>query len=158
MTKKDKLVVLNAGTFGGCFNSKRPSDMTMAMTKTGFQTHASLMNALWHLCKDNVLHREPGSGYVILTGEGQKLAAKLKKPVQFDLFELFEKPVYEPVEKSLDEEPHGTLLDLVDVYKVVLDDLETMRRIGALPTAEWRDKTQVKMFEALRNAGLLSTQ
>ena len=153
MTKKDKLVMLIAYEFGGCFNSKCPSDMTMAMTKTGFQTHASLMNALWHLCKDNVLHREPGSGYVILTGEGQKLAAKLKKPVQLD---LFEKPVYEPVEKSLDEEPHGTLLDLVDVYKAVLDDLETMRRIGALPTAEWRDKTYVKMFEALRNTGLFS--
>lgn len=156
--KKDKLVMLIAYTYGGCFNTKCPSDMNIAMMKTGFQTHASLMNALWHLCKDNVLHRDPRSGCVILTGEGQKLAAKLKKPVQLDLFDLFEKPVYEPAEKPVDEEPRDALLDLVDVYKVVLDDLETMRRIGALPTAEWRDKTQVKMFEALRDAGLLSTQ
>lgn len=155
MTKKDKLVVLIADRFGGCFNSKCPSDMTIAMTKTGFQTHASIMNALWHLCKDNVLHRDPRSGCVILTSKGQQLAAKLKKPVQLD---LFEKPVYEPAEKPVDEEPHDPLLDLLDVYKVVLDDLETMRRIGALPTAEWRDKTQVKMFEALRDAGLLSSQ
>lgn len=155
MTKKDKLVVLIADGFEGSFNPKIPSDMTIAMMKTGFQTHASLMNALWHLCKDNVLHRAPGSDYVTLTSKGQKLAAKLKRPVQLD---LFEKPVYEPVEKSVDEDSHETLLDLLDVYKVVLDDLETMRRIGALPTAEWRDKTQVKMFEALRNAGLLSSQ
>ena len=155
MTKKDKLVKLIAFTFGGCFNSKCPESMDVAMARTGFQTHASLMNALWHLCKDNVLSRAPGSDYVILTGEGQKLAAKLKQPVQLD---LFEKPVYEPVEKSLDEEPHGTLPDLLDVYKVVLDDLETMRRIGALPTAEWRDKTHVKMYEALRNVELLSFQ
>ena len=155
MTKKDKLVMLIAYMYGGCFNSKCPSDMTIAMTKTGFQTHASLMNALWHLCKDNVLCHVAGSSDVILTSKGQQLAAKLKKPVQLD---LFEKPVYEPAEKPVDEESHDPLLDLLDVYKVVLDDLETMRRIGALPTAEWRDKTQVKMFEALRDAGLLSSQ
>lgn len=155
MTKKDKLVVLIADGFGGCFNSKCPSDVIIAMMKTGFKTYASLMNAVWHLCKDNVLCHAAGSSDVILTSKGQQLAAKLKRPVQLD---LFEEPVYEPAEKPIDEEPRDPLLDLLDVYKVVLDDLETMRRIGALPTAEWRDKTQVKMFEALRDAGLLSSQ
>ena len=155
MTKKDKLVVLIAGTFEGCFNSKCPSSMYIAMTRTDFQSKASLRNALWRLWKDDILRKVPGSDYLALTSKGQKLAAKLKQPVQLD---LFEKPVYEPVEKSVDEDSHEALLDLLDVYKVVLDDLETMRRIGALPTAEWRDKTQVKMFEALRNAGLLSSQ
>ena len=109
MTKKDKLVVLIADRFGGCFNSKCPSDMTIAMMKTGFKTYASLMNAVWHMCKDNVLCHVAGSSDVILTSKGQQLAAKLKKPVQLD---LFEKPVYEPAEKPVDEEPRDALLDL----------------------------------------------